>query len=158
MLKDNKFDDVSSIIKEQPNLINLMRGGLGETFLMIAAYDKRKDIVGYLSNQQHDLLVVNDNGWNVLHFIVGCNGDDVAIEMLKSLDNSQFNEDVINKRNNDKRTPLHYAAWYNRHKSIVWLMDQGADRSLKDEYGLRPGELRNCSDETKVIIRSFKKW
>ena len=159
MLKDNKFDDVSRIFKQQPNLINSMRDGGGWTFLMYAACNKRKDIVGYLSNQQHDLsVVVNDIGYNVLHWIVWFNDDDVTFEMLNSLDISQLNDDVINKQNNNKQTPLHIAAWKNKHKSIVWLMDQGADPSLKDDEGERPGEDRVCSDETKNIIRNFKIW
>ena len=158
MLKDKKFDDVSRIIKQKPNLINSMRGEWGSTFLMDAAFYNRKDIVGYISNQQHDLSVVNVNGRNVLHYIVLFNGDDVAFELLNSLDFSQLNDDVINKQNNDKRTPLHYAAMKNNHKSMVWLMDQGADPSLKDKYGRRPDEHRRCSDETKNIIRNFKKW
>ena len=78
--------------------------------------------------------------------------------MLNSLDISQLNDDVINKQNKYKETPLHRAAWKNKHKSMVWLMDQGADRSLKDVDGLRPDEYSDCSDETKNIIRSFKKW
>ena len=159
MLFDKKFDDVSRIIKEQPNLINSMRHKGGWTFLIHAAVYKRKDIVGYLSNQQHDLSVVNDDGFNVLHYIVLFNDDDVAIEMLNSLEISQLNDDVINKQNNKyKQTPLHCATIKNNHKSIVWLMDQGADPSLKDVHGERPGEHRCCSDETKNIIRSFKKW
>ena len=126
---------------------------------MNAALYNRKDIVEYLSNQQQDLSVVNDDGWNVLHFIVRFNDDDVAFEMLNSLDISQLNDDVINKQKAyNKYTPLHYAAWMNKHKSIVWLMDQGADPSLKDVGGERPGEDCDCSDETKNIIRNFKKW
>ena len=158
MLIDNKFDDVSRIINKQPNLINSMRGEGGLTFLMNAAINKRKDIVEYISNQQHDLSVVHDYGFNVLHLIVWFNDDDVAFEMLNSLDISQLNDDVINKQANNKRTPLHCAARKNKHKSIVWLMDQGADPSLKDVDGRRPGEYPGCSDETKNIIRSFKKW
>ena len=160
MLLDKKFEDVSRIIKEKPNLINSMRDVTGSTFLMKAAGYQRKDIVGYLLNQRHDLSVVDDDGWNVLHRIVLRNDDDVAFELLNSLDISQLNDDVINKQTIYKRTPLHYAAWMNNHKSIVWLMDQGADRSLKDDngFGLRPGEHRDCSDETKNIIRNFKKW
>ena len=158
MLEDNKFDDISRIIKEKPNLINAMRSGGGYTFLMKAANYQRKDIVGYLLNQRHDLSVVDDDGWNVLHFIVLWNDDDVAFELLNSLDFSQLNDDVINKQNRYKKTPLHFAAMENRHKSMVWLMDQGADPSLKDDRGERPGEHRWCSDETKNIIRNFNKW
>ena len=99
MLEDKKFDDVSRIIKQKPNLINSMRVGRGSTFLMYAARDHRKDIVEYLSNQQHDLSVVNDDGCNVLHWIVVYNDDDVAFELLNSLEISQLNDDVINKQN-----------------------------------------------------------
>ena len=124
MLKDKKFDDVSIIIKEQPNLINSMRGDWGNTFLMKAAYYEHKDIVGYLLNQQQDLSIINV-GENVLHFIVEWNDDDVAFEMLKSLDFSQLNDDVIDKQTNGfKQTPLHLAARKNNHKSIVCLMDR----------------------------------
>ena len=160
MLKDKKFDDLSRIIKKQPNIVNSMRDGRGLTCLMNAAFNKRKDIVGYLLNQQHDLTLVDDvgGGNNVLYYIVGCNKDDDAFEMLKRLDLSQLNDDVINKQTNHKRTPLHYAAWKNNHKSIIWLMNQGADSSLKDYKDERPDEVRGCSDETKNIIRSFKKW
>ena len=159
MLEDKKLDDVSSIIKQKPNLINSMRGEEGWTFLMYAAINRRKDIVEYLLSQQQDLSVVNGYGGNVLHFIVVYNDDDVAFELLNTLDISQLNDDVINKQTNiDKRTPLYFAARNNKHKSIVWLMDQGADPSLKDVYGKRPDEDRLCSDETKNIIRNFKKW
>ena len=158
MLLDKKLDDVSIIIKEQPNLINSMRSEEGWTFLMYAAINERKDIAEYLSNQQQDLSVVVNGGLNVLHYIVGYNDDDVTLKMLNSLEISQLNDDVINKQTNYKQTPLHCAAWKNKHKSIVWLMDQGADPSLKDVDGQRPDEDRRCSDETKNIIRNFKKW
>ena len=159
MLLDKKFDDVSRIFKEQPNLIDSMRGVWGKTFLMDAAVHRQKDIVGYLLNQQHDFSVVSDDiGWNVLHHIVWWNYDDVAIEMLNSLDISQLNDDVINKQAILKQTPLHLAAGMNKYKSIVWLMARGADLSLKDVNGRRPDEDRRCSYETKKIIRNFKKW
>ena len=159
MLSDNKFDDVSRIINKQPNLINSMRGKWGLTFLMHAAYYQRKDIVEYISNQQHDLSVVDDDGYNVLHRIVLFNDDDVTFELLNSLEISQLNDDVINKQDIYKATPLHIAAMKNNHKSIVWLMDQGADRSLKNYFIFqRPDEHGLCSDETKNIIRNFKKW
>ena len=158
MLEDNKFDDASSIINKQPNIVNSMRGEKGQTFLMRAAYDKQKDIFGYLSNQQYDLSIVDVCGENVLHWIVVRNKDDVAFEMFKSLDISQLNDDVINKQDISERTPLHRAARKNKHKPIVWLMGQGADPSLKDKTGLRPCEHPYCSDETKRIIRSFRNW
>ena len=128
MLKDQKFDDVSRIIKEQQNVV--MRNEYGQTFLMNAARYKRIDILRYLSDERHDLSIVDHDGNNVLHWIVSCNRDDVAFEMLKSLHFPQLNVDVINKQsNNYKQTPLHYAVRNNKYKSIVWLLGLGADPS-----------------------------
>ena len=158
MLSNKRFNEVSNIIAKQPHIINSMRGIFNRTLLMEAAHKQRKDCVKFLSNQPHDVSVVDDVGENVLHWIVGNNDDDV-IEMLKCLDISQLNNNIINQQDNIfKRTPLHFAAIYNKHKSIRWLLNHGADTSLKDRFGKLPDEHKYCDDETKSIIRSYRKW
>ena len=158
MLIDERFEEVSNILTNKPNVINSMRGSLNHTLLMEAARNQRKDCVVFLLNQPHDVSVVDDVGHNVLHFIVGFNDDDQAIELMKCLDISQLNNNIINQQNIAKRTPLHHAAIRNHHKSIRWLLEHGADPLIKDDRGLLPGEWDECDDETKRIIRSFRKW
>ena len=159
MLKNMRFNEVSNIIAKKPHIINSMRGRYGNrTLLMEAARNRRKDCVVFLLNQPHDVSVVNDGGRNVLHFIVRYNDDDDVIEMFKCLDISQLNNNIINQQNIIKQTLLHYAAWYNKHKTIRWLLNHGADTSLKDRDGLLPGESSRCNDKTKRIIRSYRKW
>ena len=158
MLRDQRFNEVFNIIAKQPHIINSMRGFRNHTLLMWAARNRRKDCVVFLLNQPHDVSVVDDGGSNVLHRIVVRNDDDEAIEMFKCLDISQLNNNIINKQNIIKKTPLHYAAWRNNHKSIRWLLNHGADPSIKDLLGLLPDEDDRCDDETKSIIRSYRKW
>ena len=160
MLENNSFDEVKTLIAKQPNIVNLLRNRFNYTLLMKAAFNERKDFFTFFATQPHDVSVVDDNGGlNVLHYIVMCNDDDVAIEMLRCLDTSQLNHNVINKQTEYyKQTLLYYAATFNRHKSIEWLLKHGADPSLEDRHGLFPDEHRHCDEETKRIIRSYRKW
>ena len=158
MLENMRFNEVSNIIAKKPHIINSMRGRYdNRTLLMEAADNQRKDCVVFLLNQPHDVSVVDDGDWNVLHYIVDFNNDDDVIEMLKCLDISQLNNNIIDQQDIIvKQTPLHFAAWDNKHKSIRWLLNHGADTSLKDDRGLLPGEYGD--DETKRIIRAHRKW
>ena len=160
MLENNSFDEVKTLIAKQPNIVNLLRNRFNYTLLMKAAFNERKDFFTFFATQPHDVSVVDDNGGlNVLHYIVLCNDDDVAIEMLRCLDTSQLNYNVINKQSNIyERTPLHCAARNNRHKAIQWLLKHRADPSIKDYRGLLPDEHDRCYEETRRIIRSYRKW
>ena len=155
MLKKRKFDKLSSLLTQQPNIINSLRGGNEQTLMMYAVRNHRKDCVNFLSKKPHDVSVVDVNGWNVLHNIV-CNDDDNVIELLKCLDVSQLNKNIINQQTKYKHTPLHYAAMRNNHKTIRWLCEHGADASLKDDRGERPYEYRWCNEETRSIILQYK--
>ena len=158
MLDKNDFDKLSFILTKQPNIINsLRRGGYDEeTLMMHAARNQRKDCVKFLLKKPHDVSVVDKYGWNVLHWIVELNDDDDAIELLKCLDVSQLNKNIINQQNNKyKETPLHLAAMDNKHKTIRWLLEHGADVSLKNYRGIPPHEL--CTEETRRIILQYNK-
>ena len=154
MLYEKKFDKLSSLLTQQPNIINSLRGRNELTLMMYAAHNRQKDCVNYLSKKPHYVSVVDVNGHNVLHFIV-CNNDDNAIELLKCLDVSPLNKKIINQQNKLKRTPLHLAAWRNRHKAIRWLCEHGADASLKDYRGKPPYENEFCNEETRSIILQY---
>ena len=156
MLYKSEFDKLSTVLTKQPNIINSLRDdGYDERTLMIyAARNRRKDCVKFLSKKPHDVSVVNKYGLNVLHHIVWLNN---AIELLKCLDVSQLNNNIINQQSKYKRTPLHYAAKYNKHKTIRWLLEHGANISLKDDNGDRPHEDEDCDEETRRIILQYNK-
>ena len=157
MLYERKFDKLSSLLTQQPNIINSLRDDEDElTLMMNAARNQRKDCVNFLLKKPHDVSVVDVFGWNVLHHIVLFNDDDDAIELLKYLDVSQLNKNTINQQDKYKQTPLHYAAMGNNHKTIRWLCEHGADASLKDYRGNRPYEHEWCDEETRRIILQYK--
>ena len=155
MLKNN-IDEFNALLKEQPDITNSLRGDNGHTLLMKGATHGDTQIVIMLSRKDHDLSVVDD-GWNVLRLIVLFNDDDVSLEMLNSLDATQLSSDVINGQHNYTSTPLHIAAVWNNYKSIVWLLEHEADRSLTNRNGERPGEYGFCNDETRRLIRLTRK-
>ena len=82
------------------------------------------------------------------------NDDNDAIELLKCLDVSQLNKNIINQQTKYKLTPLYHAARENKHKSIRWLCEHGADASLEDKDGKRPYEYGD--EETRRIILQYK--
>ena len=76
MLDKRKFDKLSSLLTQQPNIINSLRDEDDETLMMYAADNRRKDCVNFLLKKPHDVSVVDEDGWNVLHHIVWYNNDD----------------------------------------------------------------------------------
>ena len=155
MLYERKFDKLSFLLTQQPNIINSLRGRNELTLMMYAAHNRQKDCVNFLSKKPHDVSVVNLSGRNVLHYIVRWNDDNDAIELLKYLDVSQLNNNIINQQDIYKRTPLHYAAMRNNHKTIRWLFEHGADTSFRDVDGERSYDDYG-DEETRRIILQYK--
>ena len=152
----NDIGEFDALLKEQPDITNSLREEYGRTLLMYGAMRGDTQIVSLLSKRDHDLSVVDVIGENALRWIV-VHDDDDTLKLLKSLDATQLSSDVINKpthKYND--TPLHVAAKWNHHKSIVWLLEHGSDPLLKNNHGERPDEHGfRCDDKTKKIIRYF---
>jgi len=63
---------------------------------------------------------------------------------------------LIDGRDRDNDTPLHFAAHCNKHDVIRWLLAKGANPELKNNDGRRPDEQPRCDGVTKEIIRSFR--
>ena len=154
---ENNIDEFDDLLEKQPDIVNSLRGNYGWTLLMMGCFKGHQKIVSLLSQRDHDLSIFNDDGLNVLHFIVWNNDDDVSLELLNIIDSSQIS-DIVNEQTNkyDNDTPLHHAARWNMHKSIVWLLEHGADPSFKI-HGRCPDEQDRCGDETIRLIRSFLK-
>ena len=162
ILEKRNFDKFDNLLKQKPDIINSMRDKYGRTLLMLAAFVGNIHIVALLSKRNHDLSVVNDDhsGLNALHFIINGNktNDDVSLELLESLDVSQLSSDVVNKQDESNFTPLHRAAEFNMHKTIVWLLRHGANPSIKNKHLDLPGKHYHCDRKTKKLIKDFRKY
>ncbi|XP_066922096.1 26S proteasome non-ATPase regulatory subunit 10-like [Clytia hemisphaerica] len=152
ILEEKKFAKFEEIFHQKPNIVNSLRdGGIGWTLLMWAVYKDRFDVFVHLMNYPHDFSLVDNVGWNVLHF-VGYKG---KVRHLEKFD-QQTIEKLIDGRDIWNNTPLHYAARWNNHDVIRWLLAKGADPQLKNKDGQRPDEHDECDGVTKEIIRSFR--
>ena len=63
MLFNSEFDKLSSLLIQQPNIINSLRDDEDErTLMMYAARNQRRDCVNFLSKKPHDVSVVDEYG------------------------------------------------------------------------------------------------
>ena len=65
MLDERKFDKLSSLLTQQPNIINSLRDEHELTLMMNAAHNQRNDFVNFLLKKPHDVSVVDVDGFNV---------------------------------------------------------------------------------------------
>ena len=126
-----------------------------------ADYTDRKDIVEYLSNQRHDLSVVEWSWFQcfTLHCFVQWWWRRVWDCWIVWTSHNSTMTSSTNNKTNTNLTPLHCAAM-DEQTQINCLVD-GSGRWSFVERLSGVGVLMNilcCSDETKNIIRNFKKW
>ncbi|XP_066913790.1 uncharacterized protein [Clytia hemisphaerica] len=151
ILEEKKFAKFEEIFQQNANIVNSLRDYRGQTLLMMAARDDRFDVFVHLMDYPQDFSIVDSYGRNVLHW-VGLWGEVRYLEMF----DQQTIKMLINGRDEYNETPLHWAAQYNKHDVIRWLLAKGADPELKNISGQRPDELRECDGVTKEIFRSFR--
>uniref|UniRef100_A0A7M5XL89 Uncharacterized protein n=1 Tax=Clytia hemisphaerica TaxID=252671 RepID=A0A7M5XL89_9CNID len=137
---------------EHPQLVAWWFLWLVRHFSCWAVYGDRFDVFVHLMKYPQDFsLVNNDDGSNVLHWV----GRYGTVRFLE-----QFGQQTIKKlidgRDKNNITPLHWAAYLNKHDVIRWLLAKGANPELKDFRGQRPDEQYGCDGVTKEIFRSFR--
>jgi ankyrin repeat protein len=86
------------------------------------------------------------DGRTPLHFVCGAVGETRVVESL--LQNPEVN---VNAYDMHMRTPLHWAATYNKVSSIKLLLIAGARRDAVDIYGRRPIELAVAKGNTASV-------
>ena len=94
-------------------------------------------------------------GENIFHWIVDLRSDDDAMKMLTFIDEEYSSiqwRQLLNQQNYDKRTPLHEAAMLNKHRSINFMLERGANAEVKDVVGDRPDEWYYVDEETKKLF------
>eukprot|EP00111_Clytia_hemisphaerica_P007954 TCONS_00023116-protein len=119
---------------------------------MYAVREDHFDVFVHLMNYPQDFSLVDNVGRNVLHRV----GDYGELRHLEKFDQQTIKK-LIDGRDNYNDTPLHLAAWHNKHDVIKLLLAKGADHELKNNVGQRPDEQFDyCDGVTKEIIRSFR--
>ena len=150
-MEEKNLEKFEEIFQEKPSIINSLRGDFNKTLLMETVWTKRFDIFVHLMKFAQDFSLVDKYGWNVLHRVSWFG----TVDWLKLFSQKTI-ERLINRTDNVKRTPLHHAAYMNKHKVIEWLLAKGSDPNLENKDGQRPDEDIDCDDVTKEIFQSFR--
>lgn len=66
------------------------------------------------------------------------------------------NKELINKTNNEGRTPLHYAVDNGSLELCMALMDKGADKNIKDNNDISPKDMALDDDWNEEMEKYFK--
>lgn len=96
------------------------------TPLMVAADNGRLNAVKYLLKSGADLSLEDDNGWKPLHHAAR-GGNTAVIELFLS------DMEEIDPRANRGETPLMIAGYYGNLQAVKYLLEKGADPSLRDK-------------------------
>ncbi|XP_071085584.1 ankyrin repeat domain-containing protein 50-like [Haliotis cracherodii] len=135
-----------------------IRGFYGLTPLMLAAQNGHYDVFGYLNSKGADLTLVDRDGDHILSMAcVGNNMDIVKYVVSKE-------PTLINKRRNDGRTALMWAAWHGKKTVFDYLLKEDADSSLVDDdgynmlhcacFGGDTGMMNDAITKTSIDINS----
>ena len=132
-----------------------MRDEVQQTPLIIAVNHNRLSMVELFINQGADVSLCNAYGQNVFHYCTGY----VSREEVLSLLLPHADANTINKCDNNNRTPLWYAFWDGRLKSVRLILSRN-DVNISEsawDYGCSLDLNRENMEEIKCLIRDYKK-
>jgi len=155
-LKD--YDNFDRLLDNRPQILNSLRSITSSSLLMDTAYQGNRDVFKKLLSRPQDLSLVDEYGQNIFHYLACNQNEDWWFDEMKRF--LRGNDDELKKLLNVKKkydvTPLHAAAFGNRHQAVSWLLRNGADADARDDEGNRPDECERCDEETKKIIREHR--
>jgi ankyrin repeat protein len=137
-------DGISAIVfaavnYSNPKIIDLLsqnnanlrtRDKFGNNSLIVSGINSNENIFSkLLSYEGLEVDQTNSGGWNVLFFAAKFNDN---LKVIKTIANSNIN---INAKDKKEKTALMLAAENNKPEVVNYLLDQGADGSLKDSNG-----------------------
>ncbi|XP_048251276.1 inversin-like [Haliotis rufescens] len=124
---DGDLEEVKRLLSLGVNINS--RGQFSRTPVMWAAVEGHRDVVELLESEGADVSLVDEDGYNILHFAC-IRGHLETVEFVLSL-----NEVDINRRGEGSKTPVMRAAELGHREVAGLLVSKGADVSLVDEDG-----------------------
>ncbi|MBA4393533.1 MAG: hypothetical protein C0407_08275 [Desulfobacca sp.] len=125
---------VKAILDQDPKLVNSVEDGI--TPVLYAAYQENKKMVRFLLSRG-----AQDN-----IFVATIIGDSVKV---KSFLNT--NPSLVNAKDHNGQTPLHWAANKGHIQIVKFLVSQGAQVTLKDNTGWTPLEYAEEMKKRNVV-------
>ncbi len=145
------YEDVATVLLDQPNLDPSARGKNGVTALMSYAWRDNKEAVRKLLDRGADVNAQDNDGDTALHGVAKSGN----VEILDMLLAKRADPNLKNKLGG---TPLMWAAVFGHEEAAQRLLARGADRSLKDEDGMTALDwaVRNKRDKVIALLQRAK--
>lgn len=154
------------LVEERGALVDAKETKTNRTALILAAKNGNPDTVGYLLEKKANPNAQDSEGWTALMFAVMVKNFETAMRLLKCTDSGIRNKlgetalmiaatywdegaslllagmpkgkvkEIINMRDNDKRTALMRAAMAGHEIAITEMRKKGADLNIQDKNGL----------------------
>jgi len=122
-----------------------------ENALMFAAFNNNIEIAQRLIKSGSE---VNKTGWTPLHY-AATKGNFLMIKLL--LDKSAY----IDAESPNGTTPLMMASRYADEQSVRFLIEQGADPTIKNQLDLRASDFANMRNNTSIssyLLKQEQTW
>ena len=131
---------VFRLLLDTPGINVDARSRNGDTALMVAAFLSDAVAVQALLERGAE---VNRPGWTPLHYAASSGGV-LVIRLL--LDHDAY----IDAESPNKTTPLMMAARAGRREAVQYLLDEGADLSLKNDAGLNASDFARAQGHVDI--------
>ncbi|OAA54558.1 Ankyrin repeat-containing domain protein [Niveomyces insectorum RCEF 264] len=123
------------------------RSKTGRTPLMFAAEKGHKEIVELLLERHADATLRTNDEWSLLHCAVRFGHEDIVRLCLERY------HDLLETQDDDKWTPLHFAAWHGHRKAAQCLLDCNANIEARSKSGYTP--LMAASEKGYKLMVGF---
>lgn len=116
----------------------------GRMLLSNAVVAEMPEAVGYLIQHQPNLPGGDEKGWTALHFASYCNTVTIAGQLLPVFPN-------IDVKDNNGNTALWRAVYEEQEEMVRFLIEAGADPSVKNQLGDSPLDLAKQAEAVTLI-------
>jgi hypothetical protein len=127
-----------------------------ELFNRVAKLDTY-ELLQYSLINQISLDVTNNNGDSLIHEIINVDNkkatEKIKLDIIKFLIQNNVNPDLPNQNN---KTPLHYACFYQYEKIVEYLLLFNVDTNFQDNYGYTPlhylflGNIKTYNNKSNI--------
>ncbi len=126
---------------------------LGKNVIHLSAEGNQpSSMIYFLYKEKFDVYMGDENGASALHWACYSGAED-SVNFLIGLNA------FIDVQDKEKLTPLHLATLYNREKIVIKLLQNGADKNMKNSRGELPIDIaRKKNYHTIVDILSDKDY
>ena len=115
---------------------------------LIAVYFNAYKCYDYLIEKDHEKNIKDKKNRSIFHFLATT--QQMNVTLLNSLINDN-KEEIINEKDNDGNTPLHYAAYYGRKGNCEELIKLGASLEIENNNNEKPIEIASKIGFSDVV-------